>query len=72
MFYIYIEIKCGNNMNYMNSLIIASKLQCSVLDVTLFSIQLLSYSSVITIPTILFCSDILSVAIIVSVCDLSN
>jgi len=43
MFYIYIEIKCGNNMNYMISLIIASKFQCSVLDVTLFSIQLLSY-----------------------------
>jgi len=42
----------------------AYKLQCSMLHVTLFNTQFLTYSSVISVPTLLFCGDIHFVAII--------
>ena len=72
MFFINQEFKCGKNTNYVNSLNMRNKLQSSMLHVTLFSIQLLTYNSVKNITSLFFCGDIHSVAIIVSVCDLNR
>jgi len=58
--------------NCTNSLTMHNKLQLSILHAALFSIKLLPYSSVIYIPSLLFCSDIHSLAIIVSICDISH
>ena len=70
MFCIHKECKCGNNTNYMNLLTMHNELQSSNLRVTLFNIRLLTYSSVVTLTSLLFYGDIHSVAIIVSVSDL--
>ena len=66
------ECKCGNNTNYMKLLTMHNELQSSNLCVTLFNIRLLTYSSIITLTSLLFYGDIHSVTIIFSISDLSH
>jgi hypothetical protein len=69
---IHKERKCGNVPNYMKSLIMHNTLQQSRSHVALFSIKFPTTKSGKTIPTLLCCSDIHSLAIIVSIYDLSH